>query len=460
MRHHRRGGSGVLRGTRPRRARGAALGARGSCAVRSVQSHDAALACAAGSGPRAGARHRHGGRVSTGGSLRSGDCRAKRPLRGLGHQPRTFLRYAVGGPVAQRLLQAGIRHAGHGSFHLGRHGLRVRPDQRGRARRRARCGHRAQGRQHRRQERGRLAPRQGAVLSPAGTGPAARVRPRRPGDGREPDGARCRRGDRAFPLGPSVSEAARPAAPPRVFGVTAVGFASFNCVVGAGIFGLPGDVARLLGAAAVLGYLVCTLILALVALCLAECGSRVSSAGGMYAYAATAFGPVAGGVVGTMMWLTNVFASGAVANLWVDTLAQAWPALQQPALRIGLIAALYAVLMGVNVRSSRHGSRASSLLAAVKLVPLLVIIGAGVGHLHPATLHWTRAPSASALGEASALLFFAFIGVESGLQASGEVRDPARTIPRAVLLASSLIAVLYMALQLAAQGVLGDALAS
>ena len=257
-----------------------------------------------------------------------------------------------------------------------------------------------------------------------------------------------------------MSEAARPAAPPRVFGVTAVGFASFNCVVGAGIFGLPGDVARLLGAAAVLGYLVCTLILALVALCLAECGSRVSSAGGMYAYAATAFGPVAGGVVGTMMWLTNVFASGAVANLWVDTLAQAWPALQQPALRIGLIAALYAVLMGVNVRSSRHGSRASSLLAAVKLVPLLVIIGAGVGHLHPATLHWTRAPSASALGEASALLFFAFIGVESGLQASGEVRDPARTIPRAVLLASSLIAVLYMALQLAAQGVLGDALAS
>ena len=88
---------------------------------------------------------------------------------------------------------------------------------------------------------------------------------------------------------------------PRVIGVSGVAFTAFNCVVGVGIFGLPGLVAAVLGPAAILAYVVCLLLFGLIALCLAEAGSRVSSAGGLYAYASTAFGPVVGGVAGMLM---------------------------------------------------------------------------------------------------------------------------------------------------------------
>jgi amino acid transporter len=242
-------------------------------------------------------------------------------------------------------------------------------------------------------------------------------------------------------------------------GVGAVGFASFNTIVGAGIFGLPGPVAALLGPAAVLGYLVCALLVSMVGLCLAECGSRVSSAGGTYAYAGAAFGPVVAGIVGTMTWLTNIAGSAAVANLWVDTLAAGWPAAALPGVRIGLIVAAYLLLALLNVRGARQGARASTVFAAAKLVPLMGVATLGLFAIHPANLRWSGgAPSAASLGEAAVLLFFAFSGVETGLTASGEVRDPARTVPRALLLACALIATLYIAIQLVAQGMLGAAL--
>ena len=92
---------------------------------------------------------------------------------------------------------------------------------------------------------------------------------------------------------------------PRVIGVSGVAFTAFNCVVGVGIFGLPGIVANVLGPAAIVAYLVCLVLFGLIALCLAEAGSRVSGAGGLYAYASAAFGPVVGGVAG-MLLLTQI----------------------------------------------------------------------------------------------------------------------------------------------------------
>jgi amino acid transporter len=57
------------------------------------------------------------------------------------------------------------------------------------------------------------------------------------------------------------------------------------------------------------------------------------------------------------------------------------------------------------------------------------------------------------------LLFFAFMGIEAGLNTSGEVVNPARTVPRAIVMTLTLVAALYIGLQLVAQGVLGTGLA-
>jgi amino acid transporter len=75
-------------------------------------------------------------------------------------------------------------------------------------------------------------------------------------------------------------------------------------------------------------------------------------------------------------------------------------------------------------------------------------------------LAWPGMPAAGDVARTSVTLLFAFLGIESALTPSGEVRNPARTVPRAILAAITIVTALYIALQLVAQGVLGPALAT
>jgi APA family basic amino acid/polyamine antiporter len=247
----------------------------------------------------------------------------------------------------------------------------------------------------------------------------------------------------------------------RVIGVGGLAASALNCIVGSGIFGLPGIAAAMLGPAAVLAYLLCAVLVSLIGLCLAEVGSRVSHAGGLYAYATEAFGPVVGGMAGTLLWLANsVIASSAVANILVNTIALAVPGAGVGVWRVGILVALYAVLAVVNVRGARSGARLSVALAAAKMAPLVLLVVVGVFAVRLENLQWTGVPTASQVGQTAVLLFFAFIGVEGALNVSGEVANPARTVPRAIFLALALVAALYIGLQLVAQGVLGASLAN
>jgi amino acid transporter len=122
------------------------------------------------------------------------------------------------------------------------------------------------------------------------------------------------------------------------------------------------------------------------------------------------------------------------------------------------LAVLYSLFMVVNVRSARHGTRLSAFLCIIKLLPLVALVVVGAFAIHGANLHWPTPPSATKIGESCVIVFFAFMGTEGALTASGEVINPARTVPRAIVLALTLVAALYIGLQLVTQGVLGTAL--
>lgn len=246
----------------------------------------------------------------------------------------------------------------------------------------------------------------------------------------------------------------------RVVGVTGVAFSSFNGIVGSGIFGLPALVAALLGPAAILAYLVCVVLVALMGLCFAEVGSRVHSAGGLYGYAHASFGPVIGGIAGTLIWTAgSVVSSAAVASFLASTLAVLWPVFDQPVPRALFTLFLYGGLAFINIRGTRLGAGFSIGIGLAKLAPLILLVVAGAFAIHLPNLHWTGLPALKTVGQGAVLLFFAFMGVETGLGMSGEIRQPARTVPRAIALALTLIAFLYIGLQLVAQGVLGPDLA-
>jgi amino acid transporter len=237
-------------------------------------------------------------------------------------------------------------------------------------------------------------------------------------------------------------------------------FSSFNSIVGSGIFALPALAAAVLGPAAILAYLVCAVLVGLVGLCFAEVGSRVTTSGGLYAYAHAAFGPVIGGIAGTLLWCANcVVPSAAIANFLSDTVAISWPVLESGAPRVIFQLVLYVLLAVINIRGTRSGAGLSVATALIKLTPLVLLVIAGAFAVHGPNLHWAGMPSVSSIGRGAVVLFFAFMGIEGGLNLSGEVENPGCTVPRAIAITLTLVAVLYIGLQFVAQGVLGADLA-
>ena len=113
----------------------------------------------------------------------------------------------------------------------------------------------------------------------------------------------------------------------RAIGSRALGVNIINLVVGAGIFVLPGVIAAQLGPAAITAYLVCSVAVALIFLCFAEIGSRITRSGGAYAYIEEAFGPFAGFVASMLFWFGwSALADAAITVAMVETMAIAFPA--------------------------------------------------------------------------------------------------------------------------------------
>jgi amino acid transporter len=244
----------------------------------------------------------------------------------------------------------------------------------------------------------------------------------------------------------------------RAIGTFGLAAGIINITIGGGIFVLPATVAGTLGPSAPLAYLVCAVAMTLIVLCIADAGSRVSLTGGPYAYVGTAFGPYAAFLSGVLLWMLGVFATAAVANALANTAGALAPALAGTAMRIGLLAAALTFWAAINIYGVALGSRVNAAATIAKLAPLLLVAVGGAFFIRAEHLQADAVPAAAEIARTSLLLIFAFAGIESALVPSGEVQDPARTVPRAIALAMVTITVLYIALQVVAQGVLGDAL--
>lgn len=246
----------------------------------------------------------------------------------------------------------------------------------------------------------------------------------------------------------------------RAVGTLGLAAGILNVTIGGGIYRLPAAVSASLGPSAPIAFLICAAIMALIGLVIAEAGSRVSLTGGPYAYVEVAFGPYAGFMTGVMNWMIGVTAIAAVATVFIDGLGALVPVIGTPIGRtLGLIGA-FGLLATVNILGVRHGNRLNAVTTIVKIVPLLLFVALGVWAVEPANLVITEAPQAASVARTAIVLLFAFTGVESALIVGGELKDPSRTVPRAILIGMSAVTVLYLAIQFVAQGVLGSALGS
>lgn len=245
----------------------------------------------------------------------------------------------------------------------------------------------------------------------------------------------------------------------RAMGVFTFAAAIVNEVVGSGVYRLPATMAAA-GTVAPYAYLACLIAMAAIVLCFAEAGSRVPTSGGPYAYVEAAFGPMPGFVAGLLLWISSVLACGGIAVALADTVGTAFPPLAAPVPHYMVIIAVLGVMTVINLLGVDFAARVFALATMIKLLPLLLFLIVGGGALlagHPPATPISN-PPAETLGAAAILAMFALTGMETPLAASGEVRDPARTVPKALLLAMISIGLLYIAVQIVSDRLLGAGL--
>jgi amino acid transporter len=232
-----------------------------------------------------------------------------------------------------------------------------------------------------------------------------------------------------------------------------------SMVVGAGIFAVPAELAAAVGPYAPIAFLACGLVIGAVTICFAEGGSRVPTSGGVYGYIEAAFGPFTGFIAGMMLLIGDVLACGGVSAALADVAASVAPKSLVPTVHATVIVGVISAVTLVNVAGVAHAARFVGVTTALKLIPLAIFIVVGGTHLHGVSFGHPVRPDTEALGRAALLALFSFIGMESPLSASGEVAQPSRTIPRALGVAMVLVTLFYVAIQVIAQGILGDSLA-
>lgn len=245
----------------------------------------------------------------------------------------------------------------------------------------------------------------------------------------------------------------------REIGALGLGLNAINLTVGSGIFILPAIVAKNLGAAGFIAYLLCGLLVILIMLCYAEVGSKITSSGGSYAYVERAFGPLPGFLINTLFWMGfSSLADAAVINAMADMLSAWFPVFHKGYARALFFIFLFGGIAWINVRGVKRGSRFAGAATIVKLIPLVLLVAIGLFSITPSNLIIKVIPGINNIGDTALILFFAFMGIETSLGISGEIKDPRKNIPKGIFIGVAGVLIIYLLIQFVAQGVLGDQL--
>jgi basic amino acid/polyamine antiporter, APA family len=245
----------------------------------------------------------------------------------------------------------------------------------------------------------------------------------------------------------------------REIGVWGLVANSINIIVGAGIFILPVIIAERLGTGSIWAYLLCGILMILIMLCFAEVGTKITRTGGAYSYIEDAFGGYAGFLTTNIfIFGASVMANAAVANGLANTLSYFLPIFKTQWIRVLLFGIMFGGLAYLNVRGVRKAIFLVKFNTIAKLSPLIIIAVFGWFYITPSNLVMTSGNSVPDLGEMSLILIFAFVGAETALNVSGEIRNPKKTIPKGIMLSIAIVVILYILIQLTVQGILGTSI--
>ncbi len=227
-------------------------------------------------------------------------------------------------------------------------------------------------------------------------------------------------------------------------------------MVGSGIFLLPASLAAF-GPISLLGWVVTSAGALVLAVIFGRLSRIVCKTGGPYAYTEAGFGEFAGFIIAwgywIALWTGNAGVAVALAG-YVGFLLPGIAASPTASLAVALIAIWTLTL--VNIRGVAEAGFVQIVTTVLKLVPLVLIGTLGFLWIDAANFtpfNTSGQSNLSAISAAAALTLWAYLGLESATVPSGDVIDPARTIPRATVLGVLIAAAVYISVTTVAVGV-------
>jgi APA family basic amino acid/polyamine antiporter len=228
-------------------------------------------------------------------------------------------------------------------------------------------------------------------------------------------------------------------------------------MIGSGVFLLPAALG-VYGGISIVGWLVTAAGAILLALVFAKLSHIMPKVGGPYAYTRRGFGDFAGFLVAWGYWISIWTSNAAISVAFVSYLTVFWPMLANN----GVLAAAVAIsaiwlLSWVNSAGIRNAGFVQLITTVLKLLPLVAISTLGFAffnleHFRPFNV--SGESSVAAISATVALTLWAFLGLESATVPADDVKDPARTIPRATVLGTAIAALVYILSTVAVMGVI------
>jgi amino acid transporter len=228
-------------------------------------------------------------------------------------------------------------------------------------------------------------------------------------------------------------------------------------IVGADIYIASAITAGLLGPFSLVIWLIAGICAIVIAFGFAECSALVPRVGGPFAYVSAAFDDFWGFLAGWSLWIAEMLALPVFTLAFVNYLEYLVPL--APLEEILVKGMFVFSLTAVNIIGIKAAGRLNDGLTLIKLVPLFILIAAGF-----ATLIWDPGLfldnyipfvplGLHSVGAALVLIFWAYVGFELATLPAGEVENPKKVIPKAIILGMGIVMIFYLSTNFIVYGV-------
>ncbi len=228
-----------------------------------------------------------------------------------------------------------------------------------------------------------------------------------------------------------------------------------GAMIGAGIFILSGMAAGIAGPAAIISYVLCGLMTLFTALSYSELSSSIPLAGGGYTFVHQGLGGYIAFLNGWALIFGSVVACALYAlgfaehfNPLVDLVVKVSPPVKFSAFAIALL------LLLINIKGTKESGKTQNFFTLTKIVMLIIFVGLCIPFFKPQNLKSFAPFGFTGIFSATALIYISFFGFELISSASEEIKNPKKTVPKAILLSLFIPTLIYVAVVLVSVGIL------